>query len=37
MIRPPLLILAGAAVLAVAVTVWPGEERATVAEGLLPA
>jgi len=36
-IRPPLLILAAAAVLAVAVTVWPGEERDTVAAGLLPA
>lgn len=37
MIRPPLLILAGAAVLAVAVTFWPGEERDIAAEGLLPA
>lgn len=37
MIRPPLLILAGAAILAVAVTFWPGEERDIAAEGLLPA
>ncbi|RYF93443.1 MAG: hypothetical protein EON95_08915 [Caulobacteraceae bacterium] len=37
MIRPPLLILAGAAVLAVAITFWPGEEGNTVAAGLLPA
>ena len=37
MIRPPLLILAGAAVLAVAVTFWPGEEPGTIAEGLLAA
>lgn len=37
MIRPPLIILAGAAVLAAAITFWPGEELDTVAEGLLPA
>ena len=37
MIRPPLIILAAAAVLAAAITFWPGEERAAVAEGLLPA
>ena len=37
MIRPPLIILGAAAVLAAAITFWPGEERGTVAEGLLPA
>jgi hypothetical protein len=37
MLRPPLIILAGAAVLAAAVTLWPGAERDMVAEGLLPA
>lgn len=37
MIRPPLIILAGAAVLAALITFWPGEEQGTVAAGLLPA
>lgn len=37
MVRPPLIVLAVAAVLAVAVTVWPGEEQGRVADGLLPA
>ena len=37
MIRPPLLILAGAAVLAAAVTLWPARESDTVAAGVLPA
>lgn len=37
MIRPPLIILAGAAVLAALITFWPGEEQGTVAADLLPA
>ncbi|MCE3289578.1 MAG: hypothetical protein K0R83_1590 [Caulobacter sp.] len=37
MIRPPLLILAGAALLAAAVTLWPARESHTVAAGVLPA
>jgi hypothetical protein len=36
MIRPALLVLAAAAVLAAGVTVWPGEEPDTVAAGVLP-
>ena len=37
MIRPPLIILAGAAVLAALITFWPGEEQGTIAADLLPA
>ena len=37
MIRPPLFILAAAAVVAAAVTLWPGQEPDTVAAGVLPA
>lgn len=36
MIRPPLLILAGAAVVSAAVTFWPAGEPDTVAAGVLP-
>lgn len=37
MIRVPLLILAGSAILATAVTVWPVQDPDTVAQGVLPA